>query len=201
LPRTSPGTPRPAPSSRRPGSCWTTGLALNVNLNGGPTRLLSPVIDLSTTNDPYFDVSIWLNNDASGENLQIEFSDDGGANWTLVSSQGPTNGWTPMTYRIGDSVALTDAFRARLSLADQGIANVTEAGVDAFAIRDISCPVLSCNAADIALLFGVLDLADVQTFIPAFLGQDPVADLTKPFGVFDLADVQAFIDAFNLGCP
>jgi len=58
-----------------------------------------------------------------------------------------------------------------------------------------------CNAADLAEPFGVLDLADVQTFIAGFTGQDPIADLVEPFGVWDLGDVQAFIAAFNAGCP
>lgn len=48
---------------------------------------------------------------------------------------------------------------------------------------------------------GVLDLADVQMFIAAFVAQDPSADLAEPFGVIDLADVQAFVTSFNAGCP
>jgi len=55
--------------------------------------------------------------------------------------------------------------------------------------------------ADLAPPFGVLDLADVQTFIAAFTTQQPPADLAEPFGVYDLADVQAFIASFNAGCP
>ncbi|MBZ0172150.1 MAG: hypothetical protein K8E66_07210, partial [Phycisphaerales bacterium] len=48
---------------------------------------------------------------------------------------------------------------------------------------------------------GVLDLADVQGFIAAFVTQDPVADLAPPFGVFDLGDLQMFIASFAAGCP
>ena len=59
----------------------------------------------------------------------------------------------------------------------------------------------ACNAADIAEPFGVLDLADVQSFIAGFTNQDPIADIAAPSGVFDLADVQAFIDGFVAGCP
>jgi len=58
-----------------------------------------------------------------------------------------------------------------------------------------------CNAADIAEPFGVLDLGDLQVFITAFLGQDPVADVAAPFGVYDLADLQFFISTFLGGCP
>jgi hypothetical protein len=58
-----------------------------------------------------------------------------------------------------------------------------------------------CNIADLVPPFGVLDLADVQAFVTAFIAQDPAADLAAPFGVWDLADVQAFTGAFNAGCP
>jgi hypothetical protein len=58
-----------------------------------------------------------------------------------------------------------------------------------------------CNAADLAPPFGVLDLGDVDAFIPAFLASDGDADLAPPFGVVDLADIDAFILAFLGGCP
>ncbi len=59
----------------------------------------------------------------------------------------------------------------------------------------------NCNAADLALPFGTLDLADISAFIAAFVAQQPAADLAPPFGVFDLDDLSAFITAFVAGCP
>jgi hypothetical protein len=47
----------------------------------------------------------------------------------------------------------------------------------------------------------VLDLADLQTFIGSFVGQQVTADLADPIGVYDLADLQAFVGAFIGGCP
>ena len=47
----------------------------------------------------------------------------------------------------------------------------------------------------------VLDLADLQLFVGAFLAQNPLADFAPPEGVFDLADLQTFIGAFVAGCP
>jgi hypothetical protein len=58
-----------------------------------------------------------------------------------------------------------------------------------------------CNPADLFAPFGVLDLADVQGFIAAFVDQDPIADIAPAFGVLDLADVQTFIAEFTAGCP
>lgn len=61
------------------------------------------------------------------------------------------------------------------------------------------------SEADLAPPAGVLDLADVQAFVNAFVGGDPMsdpsADLAPPAGVLDLADLQAFIGAFVAGCP
>ncbi|MBZ0172811.1 MAG: hypothetical protein K8E66_10555 [Phycisphaerales bacterium] len=45
----------------------------------------------------------------------------------------------------------------------------------------------------------VLDLADVQGFIGAFIAQEPPADQNGD-GVYDLADVQLFVGAFTTGC-
>jgi hypothetical protein len=59
----------------------------------------------------------------------------------------------------------------------------------------------SCNPADIAAPFGVLDLADIGAFVAGFTGQDAIADLAPPAGVFDLQDIQAFVGAFTSGCP
>jgi hypothetical protein len=58
-----------------------------------------------------------------------------------------------------------------------------------------------CNDADLVEPFDILDLADIQAFIAAFIAQDPLADLAAPFGVYDLADIQAFNAAFSAGCP
>jgi hypothetical protein len=57
-----------------------------------------------------------------------------------------------------------------------------------------------CNDADLAEPFGTLDLADITTFVAAFLAMDPVADLDGST-LFDLADITAFVTAFNAACP
>lgn len=57
-----------------------------------------------------------------------------------------------------------------------------------------------CNPADIAEPFGVLDLADIQAFIAAFIAHDQLADLDAN-GIFDLTDLQTFVLDFTAGCP
>ncbi|USN98611.1 MAG: hypothetical protein H6810_10625 [Phycisphaeraceae bacterium] len=54
--------------------------------------------------------------------------------------------------------------------------------------------------SDLAPPYGVLDLADVNGFVSAFISQDPLADIAEPIGVFDLLDISTFIVNFLNGC-
>ena len=54
-------------------------------------------------------------------------------------------------------------------------------------------------AADLALPFRALDLADIGAFVSGFIGLDARSDLTGD-GVWDLGDIQAFVASFNAGC-
>jgi len=185
------------------GSCWTTGLGLNVDLDGGETRLTGPVVDLSGATDPRVGFSVWMNADGSSQRVEVEFSSNGGATWTGVGEFGSTPGWLPVEYRIADEVPLTSGFRVRLVVRDSSgvFEDVIEAGVDGFEIRDVSCPAQNCNGADLALPYGLLDLSDVHAFNAGFLASDPATDFAEPFGVWDLHDVIEFAMVFSDGCP
>lgn len=58
----------------------------------------------------------------------------------------------------------------------------------------------SCNAADLATPWGVLDLSDINLFVNSFLARMPPADLNGD-GLYDLTDVSRFTDGFTGGCP
>lgn len=73
------------------------------------------------------------------------------------------------------------------SLRDGGTRSVARIAVNALCAADLTGD-------------GVLDLADVNAFIAAFIAQDPAADLAPPFGVFDRFDLAAFVTAFVHGC-
>jgi hypothetical protein len=57
-----------------------------------------------------------------------------------------------------------------------------------------------CNAADVAAPFGLLDLADLNAFVQAFVSSGTIADLDQN-GLWDLDDVTVFVSAFLSGCP
>lgn len=62
------------------------------------------------------------------------------------------------------------------------------------------CPPPAPCPADLASPAGVLDLADINAFIGAFIANDPAADLNSDT-VFDLSDITVFVGSFNAGCP
>ena len=84
------------------------------------------------------------------------------------------------------------------SLVITRVAYETEPGVAILAGEAL--PDESCNAADLSRPFNVLDLADINEFVTAFLNAEPVADL-DPDGLHDLGDIIVFVNAFTGGCP
>lgn len=59
----------------------------------------------------------------------------------------------------------------------------------------------ACSPADLAEPFGVLDDADITSFLASFENGDPAADIAAPLGQLDFFDVLAFLDLFDAGCP
>ena len=73
-------------------------------------------------------------------------------------------------------------------------------GADNYRI-ELTLTAKPCNPSDLSEPFAVLDLADIDSFIAAFIDQNPTADLAAPLGIIDLDDIDAFIAAFIAGCP
>jgi hypothetical protein len=118
------------------GQCWLTdNVAGNSDVDGGPTRLTSPVYDVRGFHDVTVSYARWFgNDDGDGDRLDVECSSDGGATWVAVESVGSTGGWSETSWSIGDYVALTNQFQVRFSATDNPNDSITEAGVDAFRI-------------------------------------------------------------------
>ena len=113
------------------------------------------------------------------------------------------------TYRIADLIPEGTGWdldmntsSSALSINDDGVivgTGVLNGNVRAYAMVPVGGD--GCNAADLVEPFGVLDLADLQGFVAAFVSGDLSADIAEPTGVLDLADVQGFVAAFVAGCP
>ena len=68
-------------------------------------------------------------------------------------------------------------------------------------VAEVADPRPRCNPADVALPLGIVDLADADAYIAAFLSVVNGADLAPQGGIIDLDDIDAFIAAFLTGCP
>ncbi len=182
------------------GMAYVTGNGADEDLDGGPTRLLSPLFNLASQPEAVVTYSRWvLSIQGTTDNLITEVSNNDGASWTQVESLGPSSGaWQKKSFRVADFVAPTSQVRVRFSITDTGTpASQTEAGVDAFSIASPTCPVTcypDCNGV------GGLTVADFACFQTRFVAGDPYADCNGVGGL-TIADFGCFQTEFVQGCP
>jgi len=118
--------------------CYVTGKeggsTGNDDVDGGPTRLESPVIDLSS-GDALFEFYLhFYHSDYGVQNpLTIELSNDNGSTWTKAADIVHTPNWNFYSYRVSDYVAPTDKVKIRLSAMDDPNDDIVEAALDDFA--------------------------------------------------------------------
>lgn len=185
------------------GHCWLTQNALTgSDVDWGPTRLLSPVYDLSGMNAPIVSYARWLyNNSGDGDEMVVEVSDDGGDSWVHLETVSDSDqSWVVAEASLNGLIEINDSFRIRFSVSDNPNNSLLESGIDTFQIFEAVCNV-PCTEADFGVPYGVLDITDVLEFLIAFDAQDPVADLAPSFGEFDIDDIIAFLMSFGAGCP
>ncbi len=164
------------------GQCYVTGnCAGDCDVDGGPTRLISPTFDLS--DGRYYQVGYarWFTNDThDGDALTVEISNDNGASWVTVETVPDTAGWVYRTVNISDFVAATAQVKLRFSAVDNPSNSITEAGVDAFQITAVGC--VPPNGLGDVNCDGVVDFGDINPF------------------VLVLSNPAAYVDAYP-GCP
>jgi hypothetical protein len=133
-----PGDPAPDEDFDGSGRCYVTGNSVFNDVDGGPTRLITPRIDLAgrltTINYARYFVS------GATDRMQVEVSNDDGGSWTLVEDNEPDpSGWVEASFVVADFVAPTADVRVRFSVADEPNNSFCEAGVDAFLIVETLC--------------------------------------------------------------
>ncbi|MFG0284533.1 MAG: GC-type dockerin domain-anchored protein [Phycisphaerales bacterium JB039] len=181
------------------GRCYLTdndAATSNSDVDGGPTRLLSPVYDLSGLAGASISYARWFTNDTGDDQLTVEVSDNGGASWTLVESVGDSADWVVADHQVNQFVSMTSQFRVRFSATDNPNNSITEGGIDAFKLRSVEC--VTCRAdltGD-----GSLDIFDFLEFQNLFGAGDLTADFTGD-GALDIFDFLAFQNEFAAGCP
>ncbi|MCC6661625.1 MAG: choice-of-anchor B family protein [Phycisphaerales bacterium] len=181
------------------GKAFVTGNTANADLDGGPTRLTSPTIDLSGDPDAVVTYARWLLSiQGTTDDLVAEVSSDNGANWTQVETVGPSSGgWRSFSFRVADFVTPTAQVKLRFSVSDSGNNSTTEAGIDAVTVVSPQCAAAcyaDCNGD------AVLNLSDFGCFTTRFATGDPYADCNGD-AILNLADFGCFTTKFALGCP
>ena len=150
------------------------GAATAADVDGGTTRLVSPVFDLSTATNATVTYSRWYfcsdaapagSTPAEVDVLFVEISTNDGATWGRlenVSSYPTPNAWNRVSFSLRSVVPnLTSTMRFRFSITDSPDNSTTEVGIDDFSISTVVCvnPCLGdldgngvVNGADLGLL-------------------------------------------------
>jgi hypothetical protein len=124
----------PPTDSDGSGKCYVTGNAYDEDLDGGPTTLISPDIDLSS-GDAEISFDRWYYNDDGDDPFTVRISSDGGSTWHVVDEQiGGGGGWINRSFNVSDFVTPSDQTRVSFVTQDQPNNSVTEAGVDHFMV-------------------------------------------------------------------
>ncbi len=126
------------------GRCYLTGnRAGNSDVDGGPTRLTSPMLDLTGLTDPVLRYARWFTCDDAGSEyedyLTVEVSDDDGASWVTIEVVPDVDGWLRRDVRLLDSIDLTATVRLRFDVMDNPNDSVTESAIDAVTVFDVTC--------------------------------------------------------------
>ncbi len=181
--------------------CFITGNArVGQDVDLGPTMLVSPTLDLSSTVDPIFSVAAWVSsNDAGVENredpLEVEISFDDGANWIAVDSIRSNFHWREYTYRMRDFGEPTAQTRVRFLISDTPDNSLLEAAIDTFRVVDRFCETCPADIDG----NGQLDAEDFFGYLDLYASGDSAADLTGD-GQLDADDFFAYLDLFAMGC-
>ncbi|MGE0480304.1 MAG: hypothetical protein AB7Q17_07515 [Phycisphaerae bacterium] len=188
------GGTRGAPSTDADGSglCYVTDNAGgNSDVDGGPTRLQSPLLDCSAPGDYQLSYARWFYCDddaipSDRDVMTVEISNNNGTNWTPVETVSHNPTWTTVSFNVNSLIAPTGQVRVRFNAVDNPNNSVVEAGVDAFSIVRVDCAPafadgdMNCD--------GVINNFDIDPFVLALT--DPAAYAVQfPGCDANLADV------------
>ena len=192
------GRSEPGSDADGSGRAYVTGNAVNDDVDGGPTYVISPDIDISAMTDPIVSFARWHQTNGS-DPFTVDFSANDGTSWTNADTFTGSSSWDTVEIRVADHITTGGTLRVRFGSSDNPNGSITESGLDAFKVIDVVCGT-DC-AADLAAPFGDLNFFDISAYITLFNAGDPAADFAAPFGVINFFDISEYITQFNAGCP
>ncbi len=129
------------------GSCFFTdqgligGTISDADVDGGPTRLISPPLDFSA-GDGIVSYSYWFFNDDGSDAMTVEITSDGTTWIEARRYEGADHlgGWREDRFDTGDFVTANDQVQVRFSVADSAAdTSATEAAIDNFSAYRLAC--------------------------------------------------------------
>lgn len=208
-------------SDHTPGGCssaYATGLTAGgdanaLDLDGGPTRLTSPLLDLSAFTSVNVSAWIWFYDGyLIDDDVTVDVSTNGGATWTTAVTLGNgRSSWQYVSFNIEDFGALTAQVQIRVSAADGGLNSTAEVLVDDVRVVGYGCAALpDCLVGDMDD-DGDVDGPDIQPFLdvvfsscpPAYSVQQRCAADINGDDSPDASDIPGFVTCLLSagGCP
>ncbi len=145
--------PEDAEASTSNTKCWVTenglpGAAAGTNdVDGGPTDLISPPIDMAGT-DGFISYRRWFYTSGTDglDVMQVSVSGDT-LNWVPVETVGGPNDndWISHSFRVGDFIVPTNVVQVRFRVQDVNPGHIVEGGVDLFRVEAFACTMCQQN--------------------------------------------------------
>jgi hypothetical protein len=180
------------------GTCFLTdNVDGNSDVDGGPTRLISPPIDVTAVADPYVSYARWHGSD-DGDPMLVHASADDGDTWQIVELVGNRPQWEVHVFRVADAFPDgAEAVRLRFTASDNPNDSVVEGGVDRIRVLAFDCLADPSIPADVNG-DAVVDLDDLVAVLAAFGPcPGPCPEDVDGDGSVGLADLIAVLDAWS----
>jgi C1A family cysteine protease len=121
------------------GSCFLTeNMAGDSDVDGGPTRLVSPVIDLSHADDAIVTYSRWFTCDVGQDRFGAYISNSNGQRWVTIEMVENTSGWQTFSFKASHLLECKEKMMLAFVTEDNPNDSITEAAVDAVSVRSLS---------------------------------------------------------------
>ena len=137
------------------------GGANDADVDGGPTDLISPTIDLEASNAEISYSRWFYRNPGSDDVLEISITNDGDSfdpAWVVVenvtgTNAGPGTEWQSTSFNVAEFVEPTAQIKMRFRTNDGGSISITEAAVDDIQVLEFVCAedvisIISSNPPD-----------------------------------------------------
>jgi hypothetical protein len=171
-------------------------------VDGGPTRLTSPVLDLEGIDAT---VSYWRWYHIStqwDDELAVKVSNDNGNSWVTVETVDDRETWTYVEWRVGDYVTPTSQVRVRFIASDNPNNSLVEALIDDFQVEALECEAPPDCPEDLNG-DGEIDLSDLAILLANYgmTGAAPEDGDLDGDGDVDLTDLSALLAVYGTSCP